>query len=130
MKIIRNQKGMGLISALLFIVMLLALATIGFQIVPAYITNASVKSILNEITTSPQLLTKGSTNITRASLMVYMQKQFIVNNIQNVALDNLIIQQETNGMTIDLPYEVRVHVIANIDAVMKFHHQVTIIGGV
>ncbi len=96
--------------------------TIAASIGPVYITNFSVQSTIKSLQTEPELASKSVLEMRQA-----IERKFDVNQIdvlQAVCRDKekacLKIEKTKTVLRIDGNYEARVHVIANVDAVVVF----------
>ena len=118
----RNQQGMSVWQTLIVLVVVGLGLTIAASIGPVFITNFSVQSTIKSLQTEPELASKSVLEMRQA-----IERKFDVNQIdvlQAVCRDKekacLKIEKTKTVLRIDGNYEARVHVIANIDAVVVF----------
>ncbi len=118
----RLQRGMSVWQTLVVLVVIGLGLTIAVAIGPVFITNFSVQSTIKSLQTEPELASKSVLEIRQA-----IERKFDVNQIdvvQAVCRDKekacLKIEKTKTTVRIDGNYEARVHVIANIDAVVVF----------
>jgi uncharacterized protein YneF (UPF0154 family) len=118
----RLQQGMSAWQILLVLLVVGLSLSIAVAIGPRFITNFSVQSTIKSLQTEPELAQKSVMEIRQA-----IERKFDVNQIdvvQAVCRDKekacLKIEKTKTMLRIDGNYEARVHVIANIDAVVVF----------
>jgi hypothetical protein len=118
----RHQRGMSVWQTLIVLVVVGLGLTIAASIGPVYITNFSVQSTIKSLQTEPELASRSVLEMRQA-----IERKFDVNQIdvvQAVCRDKekacLKIEKTKTVLRIDGNYEARVHVIANIDAVVVF----------
>ena len=118
----RHQQGMSVWQTLIVLVVVGLGLTIAASIGPVFITNFSVQSTIKSLQNEPELASKSVLEMRQA-----IERKFDVNQIdvlQAVCRDKekacLKIEKTKTVLRIDGNYEARVHVIANIDAVVVF----------
>ena len=118
----RHQQDMSVWQTLIVLVVVGLGLTIAASIGPVFITNFSVQSTIKSLQTEPELASKSVLEMRQA-----IERKFDVNQIdvvQAVCRDKdkacLKIEKTKTVLRIDGNYEARVHVIANIDAVVVF----------
>lgn len=116
------QRGMSVWQWLVVVLVVGLGLTIAVAIGPLYVTNFSVQSTVKSLQTEPELSSKSVTEMRAA-----IERKFDVNQItvvQAVCRDKdkpcLKIERTKSVVKVDANYEARVHVIANIDAVVSF----------
>jgi hypothetical protein len=100
--------------------------TLIFTIGPLYITNFTVQSTVKDLIKDPELATKSVQEIRLA-----IERKFNVNQVEVVQavcrdkqLTCMKIEKTKTTVKIDANYEARVHVMANVDAVVVFNDNV------
>lgn len=118
----KYQRGMSVWQMLIVLLVIGLGLTIAVAIGPVYITNFSVQSTIKSLRDEPELASKSVLELRQA-----IERKFDVNQIdvvQAVCRDRekacLKIERAKGILRIDGNYEARVHVIANIDAVVIF----------
>ncbi len=118
----QRQRGMSVWQILILLLVIGLALTIAVAIGPVFITNFSVRSTIKSLQTEPELATKSVLEMRQV-----IERKFDVNQIdviQAVCRDKakacLKIDKTKGVLRIDGNYEARVHVIANIDAVVVF----------
>ena len=117
-----RQRGFSMWQWLVVLAIAGFLLTLGFKLAPLYITNFTVESTVESLRNEPEMAGKSITEMRFA-----IERKFDVNRIeviQAVCRDKarpcLKIEKSTTKVIIDANYEARVHVMANVDAVVVF----------
>jgi len=116
----QSQKGASVISLLFWGVFLALSVMIGLSLFPPYMEHMSVKRALTDL---------AKTDIKAQSprkIEDLLLRRFQVNNVKNVKAKDLDIDKRDGKMYLSLAYEVRVHLISNIDAVLSFDDSVVV----
>jgi hypothetical protein len=95
--------------------MVVILALIGIKVVPPFVENMTVSSIVTDIGKTKDIQDKDDTEIRDL-----FSKRFSINNISDIDLNKIQIKRENGNIYIDLNYETRVNIFRNIDAVISF----------
>ena len=118
----RRQRGMSIWQILILMAVAGFFLTIGFTIGPLYITNFSVQSTVRDLIKDPELASKSV-----QEMRLSIERRFDVNQIdvvQAVCRDKerpcMKVEKTKTAVKIDANYEARVHVMANVDAVVVF----------
>lgn len=121
-----RQRGMSVWQILILLVAGGFFLTLIFTIGPVYITNFSVQSTVKDLAKEPELAAKSITEIRSG-----IQRKFDVNQINVVEAvcrlkerTCMKIEKTKTTLKIDANYEARVHVMANVDAVVVFNDNV------
>ena len=114
----KSMRGITLIGLLLIAIVVIFVAIIGMSLVSPYIENMEVKNSL-------ELLAKEDNikQVTNGKIKELFTRRMQVNSISHITSDNLIIEKKEGKTWLIVNYETRVHVIGNIDAVIKFNNQ-------
>ncbi len=92
---------------------------VGIAMVPAYTSFLQVRSIMDKVHERPEVVQGGVRSI-RSSLVT----QLGINNIKSVAVNDFKFARDPDGLLLSVAYEVRQPLVANIDVVMSFDHEV------
>jgi hypothetical protein len=121
-----RQRGMSVWQILILLVAGGFFLTLIFTIGPVYITNFTVQSTVKDLVKDPELASKSVQEIRLA-----IERKFDVNQVEVVQAvcrqkDRTCMKIEKTKTTvkIDANYEARVHVMANVDAVVVFSDNV------
>ncbi len=117
-----HQAGYSIWQWMVIVLVVGFFLTIGFSVGPLYITNYSVQATVKSLRSDPELATKSIPEIRSA-----IERKFDVNQIdvvQAVCRDKnkpcMKVEKTMKHVIIDASYEARVHVMANVDAVVSF----------
>ncbi len=116
----RQSRGTSVLGVFIFILMLLVLAYIVARLAPAYVDNYQIKISLEAMAQDPSVK-----DLTREEIRDFFMRRIQVNNVRNFDSSKLDIERKNNKLVFVVNYDTRVHVIANIDAVMTFNNQVS-----
>ena len=122
----RASMKQGGISATGFIIILLIIGfftMIALKLMPVYFENFKIKSALESLKDEPGISNK--TNIDIGNIIAH---RFIIENIDRVKSDQVKIKRDRSKIVIDLDYEVRDNLVANVDLVVTFKDKVEIEG--
>lgn len=117
----RSSRGIGTFGFIIMLALLGFIAYIGIQLAPIYIEHFGFKKIL----TSDLMRTtiKNAPNLAQATIDMRSQiaKDFQVNDMTNIPLNNIHLTQNAGGAyQIDANYDVRKHIMGNVDVVVTF----------
>lgn len=116
-----KQKGLTLISILIILVFVLSQVVVAMKIVPEYISDSSVKSVLGQLKTDIEA--KG---LTSKKLKILVIKRLRINNVYNVKPDNIKVTRGKGELKVTIDYEPRGTLFGNLDYIIKFHHEVVV----
>ncbi|MEY8205236.1 MAG: DUF4845 domain-containing protein [Bermanella sp.] len=113
-----KQKG----SSSIFILMMMVLAFSGFftllRVVPLYTQDWSVETVLGNIQQESK-----SQSYTRSRVYDMIQKRFGINGVDEL-MEFVEVSGQGTTIIIDMAYERRVPLIANIELVATFNHNI------
>lgn len=115
---IRKQRGLSLVGFILLLVLALFFAYIGMKIVPIYLNYYSVASAMDGVAEEP-----GVESMSPARVRDLLFRRLYVNYVEDVKPEHVRIVRG-NGLTLNVAYEVREPLIANMDVVVKFDRSV------
>lgn len=116
-----KQRGMTMISWMLVIGVLVFFVVIGITLVPTYIENYSVKSILTSLE-QDRLWAKKTPKQIKDTII----KRLKINGVYEFDRNFIKVTKEKNGTKVTIDYEVRKPIVGNLDAVMSFNDQVVL----
>lgn len=120
-----RQRGLSLISWLIVIAFLLFQGIMAMRIIPVYINDASVSSIMKELP-NDSTLSHASVRKIRESI----EKRLKMNNIYNMDPGDIVITPGQGGYDVTLNYDSRGTLIGNMDYIISFKHESTITSSV
>ena len=113
-----KQQGISALSLLIVLLVSGFFLNCAIRLIPVYIDNMTVRSALTNLAEDPELSTMRKAEIRRR-----LNKQFDVNNVKDEAAQAVSIEKKVATTLININYEERVNIIANIDAVVTFKNQ-------
>lgn len=119
MKSPKKQRGLSLISTLLVLAFLGVVATLAVRLVPVYLQYYNVRSVMNELAHLPNVGSMGFQQICNN-----LTNRFTINNINAVSCKDLKMTTVGNETTLSVKYQVKQHLIANIDGLFYFSYAV------
>lgn len=110
---------MSTISWLLVVAIAAILGTAVIKLVPAYIDDFSVGTVLKNLQEDPK-----TKDLAGVEIQELISKRLEVNNI-DIPEEQIIITDTQDGFKVNIDYEVRKPLIANIDLMANFSHEAT-----
>ena len=120
----KKQNGVTLISLVMTIGFFVLLALFTMKLVPLYIENMSVSSVLSGLAEHDTVKKSASRN----DILKIIQTRLGFNNVESVLKEDIqIIKEERQGLVIvSIEYEVRTSFVGNIDLALFFSESVEI----
>lgn len=112
----RGQSGMTFIGMLIMLIVIAFFAIVLIKVVPLYMGNFKVKSVLNSLKEERDIATMPASEIEQRIL-----SRLDINDVGSIKKDQIKIERSTNKTVVTINYEARVHLFANIDAVASFN---------
>ncbi len=123
---IRNQKqaGMTAIAWIGVIGLILMFVLLALKLLPIYLDSFKVGSVLNDVKDE-----SGIANMTPVMINKTIMKRLDINMVDGVSKDDIYIDKAgKKKRTVEIDYEIRENIMANIDVVVHFQKVVTIPG--
>ena len=117
----KKQKGLTLISWLAIIGLLLFNAIIAMNVVPVYINDHSVKTLMQNLENDASL--RGATP---KKIKDTIAKRLRVNNVYSISKDNIKLLKSKRGYVVSIEYEPRGRLIGSLDYIVSFSHEAII----
>ena len=117
----RRQGGMTLGGMLLLLLAGGFFARIALQLLPVYLEDLKIKEVMESLAGDPTALEQGPPGI-----RTKLDRKLYVNAVSDVDPKQFKIHRVANGFQVDLNYEVRKPIFGNVDAIVSFHHSVTL----
>jgi hypothetical protein len=114
-----RQRGLGIIQWAVIISVAGLLGLCAFRLVPIYLDHITIRQVVKNAALDP-----ASQEMTASEIRKSMQGAFLTNRIETIDLRDIKFKTERNVIIMDARYEVRVPLIYNIDAVVKFDNLV------
>jgi hypothetical protein len=112
----RTQSGITLLGFIIVLAVVGLFAYIGMKLFPMYSEFYAVKSALKGLSAEP-----GIGNTDPAKIQDLFFRRLYISYAENVKQENVKIKRVDNGWQMDVSYEVRKPMIANLDVVGKFN---------
>ncbi|QWP76035.1 DUF4845 domain-containing protein [Lysobacter sp. K5869] len=112
----RNQRGITLLGFIITLAVVGVFAYVGMKLVPMYSEFYSVKRSLADLAKEP-----GAGSMDPAKARDLFFRRMDMSYVDSVKPENFKIRRSDRGMEINVDYEVRRPVIANLDVVGRFH---------
>ena len=116
-----NQRGLTMISWIVVIAFLAFQVVIALNVVPVYIADNSVQSVMKALEDDNEIRKSNSKQI-KALLL----KRFKLNNVYNIKAENITVKKTKSGTRVILKYEPRGTLIGSLDYIVSFKHEATI----
>lgn len=117
----KKQKGLTLISWLAIIGLLLFNGIIALQVVPVYINDHSVKTLMENLENDSSL--RGATP---KKIKDTIKKRLRVNNVYSIGKDDIKLAKSKRGYLVTIVYEPRGKLIGSLDYIVSFEHEAII----
>jgi Tfp pilus assembly protein PilE len=120
----RKQKGITLMSFLVVLVVVGFFALIAMKLFPMYSEYFNLKGVMNELGKTPN-----SASMTPAQIQSDLERRFNIAYVSSVKKEHVkIIRTSNKGSQLNIAYEVRTPLLANLDVVGKFDYTVDLTG--
>ena len=117
----KKQKGLTLISWLAIIAVVLFNAIIAMNVVPVYLHDHSVKTLMQNLETDSAV--QGATP---KKIKEIITKRLRINNIYSINKDHIAIKKTKSGYLVTIEYEPRGRLVGNLDYIVSFKHEARI----
>ena len=115
------QQGMTLISWIIILAFLGFQAVMLMNIIPVYINDNSVKTVMASLESDDELRTASTKNI-----KINLLKKLKINNVYAIKADNISIKKVKAGVMVRVEYEPRGALVGNLDYIVTFKHEAII----
>lgn len=112
-----RQQGASTLGILIAVLFFGSLLTLIIKLGPAYLDDYTVKEALQGLDGE-----EGLAKMTPADVRRLVTKRLSVNNVDGFNAKDIEIEKDDDIITLSLDYEVRNHLVYNVDAVIKFSH--------
>lgn len=111
------QRGMTLLGFIICLAIAGVFAYIGMKLVPMYTEFFSVKAAMKDLASQPGIVDQDPGKIKD----LFFRKLYISYSDDNIKPENITLTRQDGGWKMDVNYEVRKPMIANIDVVGRFN---------
>lgn len=112
-----RQQGASTVSILIAVLFFASLLTLVLKLGPAYLDDYTIQGALEGLDGE-----EGLSQMTPADVRRLITKRLSVNNVDGFNAKDIQIEKDGDLVVISLDYEVRTHVVSNVDAVINFSH--------
>jgi hypothetical protein len=118
----RHQRGMGLTGLLFLFVLVAFVAVVLLRTAPAYVNYLTLRSAMNSVAQSPEPILGG-----KPAIMDLINRRLEINDVRGIDPKSFAVQKMDDGSyDVQVAYERREHLFANIDIVLAFDHAVRV----
>ena len=117
----KKQKGLTMISWMVVIAIVVFNGVIGMNVIPVYINDHSVKSMMRNLEMDTAVRGKSP-----KQLKEIISKRLRINNVYTIEKENITIKKIKNGYYITINYEPRGKLVGNLDYIVSFRHEARI----
>lgn len=120
---IKKQRGMTAIGWLIVIALVATQAMMALRIIPIYINDGSIKSVLEALPNDPEVRGKPARDV-----RYFIDRRLQINGITDFERDKKAFKfrKTTSGLEVKLHYEKRGPIFSNLEFVATFDHSVVI----
>ena len=119
----RKQKGITLMSFLIVLVVLGFFALMAMKLFPMYSEYNNLKGAMNEFAATPN-----AASMTPQQIFASLEKRFDIAYVSSVGKEHIKVIRAGRGAQLNVTYEVRRELFANLDVVGKFNYTVELNG--
>lgn len=114
--IANRQRGVSLSGLLIWSVVLILAAIGGMKVIPAYVQDAEIKSILSTIANDSEMQRVQSKDIRES-----FSKRAMMNNINVVTANDIEIVKDARGLSLSISYQVKIPLAGNASLLLEFN---------
>ncbi|MEO6421859.1 MAG: DUF4845 domain-containing protein [Candidatus Nitrotoga sp.] len=114
--IVNRQRGVSLSGLLGWSVLLIMAAIGGMKVIPAYVQDAEIKSILSNIVNDPEMQGAQPKEIRES-----FSKRAMMNNINVVTANDIEIVKDAHNLSLNISYQVKIALIGNASLLLEFN---------
>lgn len=118
---ISKQRGLTLISWIVVIIFVLFQGVIAMNVLPVYMTDATVASVMEELPNDP-VAQRASTK----ELKTVVAKKMRMNSVYTIKPENIKVKKGRGENIVIINYEPRGKLIGTLDYIVSFHHEARI----
>lgn len=124
---IQKQEGFGFFSVIYNTSILAMIAYIVILLAPVYLEDRAVKEAMNNIGPMSIVKPSDSLRVAETNIRNYLAENFRMNNVVHVPLEHIEVNRNTNGFQVSIAYHIQKPVLGNVDFLVNFNNQVTVI---
>ncbi len=120
-KSVKKQQGLTMISMIVVIVFLLFQAIIAMNVIPVYMTDSSVKDVMERLEQDPK-----STGLSAKELKESLMKRLRLNSVYDIKPEYIKVKKGRGVNVVTIEYEPRGKLIGTLDFIVTFKHEASI----
>ena len=120
-KSMKQHKGMTLISMIVVIVFLLFLVVIAMNVLPVYLTDSTVKSVMTKLPDDTKVR-----GLSAKELKSTVAKRLNINSVYSIESKQIKVKKHRDESVVTIEYEPRGTLIGNLDYIVSFKHEAKI----
>jgi hypothetical protein len=117
----KQQQGLTMISWIVVIAFLLFQAVIAMNVIPVYMTDSSVKSIMEELPNDAK-----ARDATVNELKILVAKRLKINSVYSIKPESIKVVKGRDENIVTIEYEPRGKLVGNLDYIVSFKHEARI----
>jgi hypothetical protein len=117
----KQQQGLTIISWIVVIVFLLFQAVIAMNVIPVYLTDSSVKSIMQELPNDAK-----ARDTPTKELKGLISKRLSINSIYTIKPEDIKVVKGRGENIVTIEYEPRGKLVGNLEYIVSFKHEARI----
>jgi hypothetical protein len=121
---VSKQRGITLMGFIMVLMVLAIFAVVAMNLFPVYREAFSVESAMKQVARQP-----GADDMSLTELQRSLQKRFDIDYVNSVSAKDVTLIRDKSGNQLNLTYEVRKHLVYNLDFVAMFDYTVDLEGG-
>ena len=121
---VSRQRGITLMSFILVLIVIAIFAVLAMNLFPVYREGFSVQNAMKSVAEQP-----GAQNMSQQQLQRALQKRFDIDYVDSVSAKQMQLVHDNSGNKMQMTYEVRKHMVYNLDFVAMFDYEVQVGGG-
>lgn len=112
------QRGMTMISMIIVVLFLLFQGVIALNVIPVYMTDSSVKSIMKEL---PDDAAAKDASVTELKGLV--AKRLNINSVYTIKPEQIVVKKGRGENIVKIEYEPRGKLVGNLEYIISFKHE-------
>jgi len=115
----RQQRGFSKLGLVFMLVVLVSGLTFGLKVLPVYIDHNFVRGVAETLIESGR-----ASSMTQAEVRDEIASSMRINNVRDFDIDDITTSRANGASTINMTYERRIPLVANIDIILSFDDQI------
>lgn len=111
-----RQRGLSFVQMILWGVVIVIAAIGVMKVVPAYVENRTINSILNKVSHDPDM--QGASD---ADIRNSYEKGALMNNINVINSQDINIVRVPGGVVLSVKYNVKIELVGNVSLLLEFN---------